>query len=288
MNIITGFTNEEHIIPEYDRDINIGFSGADSYVLNNGMKLAAEISSNNEIKIRDGLLIHQGCAASITKNTYDSIQIANGSQGMQRIDLIVARYKKNENSKVESLELLALQGTPAEANPTAPEYIIGDIQAGDVVADMPLYEVHLEGLNIVEIVPLFNVLMPMSEQQAMLTELNKKTLDVEYPLSSFSFYDHYTIADFICVKRGRMVYLNASINVKEGTAFAANSVYNLLTNYLPEELRPSKVCNIDMYGCNGSYGNTVRCSAFVDTSGHIRYSSPSVLPFFKIGAVWIV
>lgn len=120
------------------------------------------------------------------------------------------------------------------------------------------------------------------------TQLNKKTLDVEYPLSSFSFYDHYTIDDFICVKRGRMVYLNASINVKEGTTFAANSVYNLLTNYLPEELRPKKVCNIDMYGCNGSYGNTVRCSAFVDTSGRIRYSSPEVLPFFKIGAVWIV
>ncbi|MCF2555744.1 hypothetical protein [Faecalicatena contorta] len=246
MNIITGFTNEEHIIPEYDRDINIGFSGADSYVLNNGMKLAAEISSNNEIKIRDGLLIHQGCAASITKNTYDSIQIANGSQGMQRIDLIVARYKKNENSKVESLELLALQGTPAEANPTAPEYIIGDIQAGDVVADMPLYEVHLEGLNIVEIVPLFNVLMPMSEQQTMLTELNKKYI-VDFGSNENGYFQKWS--DGTLEMWGSVALTSVAITSHSGVLYNSSAI----TVNFPVEAASVDTVNPDFANTGGAF-----------------------------------
>ena len=95
MDIITGNTGTKHITPEKDRDINIGICGEESYVLQTGMKLSAEVASNNEIRIRDGVIMHQGCAAAIKKNTYDSVPIINGSQGMKRIDVIVARYEKN-------------------------------------------------------------------------------------------------------------------------------------------------------------------------------------------------
>ena len=91
MEIITGYRGKPHVTPEQDRDVNIGVVGDGSYVLQTGMQLAAEVSSNNEVKIRDGVLMHQGCTASIKKNTYDSLTIINGSQGMKRIDLIVAR-----------------------------------------------------------------------------------------------------------------------------------------------------------------------------------------------------
>ena len=103
MEIITGYVGKPHVTSEQDRDINIGIFGAESYVLQTGRQLKAEVSSNNEIKIRDGVLMHQGCAASIKKNTYDSITIANGSQGMKRIDLIVARYHKKKEEATESL-----------------------------------------------------------------------------------------------------------------------------------------------------------------------------------------
>lgn len=92
------------------------------------------------------------------------------------------------------------------------------------------------------------------------------------------------------MKAGRIVYLNASINIKSGTSFAANTIYSLLedSKYIPEEIRPQQTCNIDMWGCDGTYGKTVKCSAIIDPTGRIRYSSPSVLSYFKIGAVWIV
>lgn len=151
MDIITGYTGTKHVTAENDRDINIGIFGSGSYVLSTGAGLKAEISSNNEIKIRDGVVMHQGCAAAIKKNTYDSLTIVNGSQGMKRIDLIVARYEKQRDTNVESLTLKVLQGKAVESSPTAPAHTTGDIQAGDAIADMPLYEVVIDGLNITEV-----------------------------------------------------------------------------------------------------------------------------------------
>lgn len=156
MDIITGYVGSPHVTAEQDRDINIGIFGAESYVLRTGSQLKAEVSSNNEIKIRDGVIMHQGCAASIKKNTYDSLTIVNGSQGMKRIDLIVARYSRNQSTKVESLTLKVIQGTPVTGTPSAPGYTTGDIQAGDLVADMPLYQVVINGLNITEVKQVFN------------------------------------------------------------------------------------------------------------------------------------
>lgn len=174
MEIITGYTGKPHVTSEQDRDVNIGVVGEGSYVLQTGMQLAAEVSSNNEIKIRDGVLMHQGCTASIKKNTYDSLIIINGSQGMKRIDLIVARYEKNQDNGIESLDLKVIQGTPAESTPTVPEYTEGDIQAGDYVADMPMYQVIIDGLNITEVKKVFEVAPGIDAMKKELAELNSK------------------------------------------------------------------------------------------------------------------
>ena len=170
MDIITGYVGSPHVTAEQDRDINIGIFGNESYVLQTGSQLTAEVSSNNEIKVRDGVIMHQGCAASIKKNTYDSLTIANGSQGMKRGDLIVARYSRNPSTNVESLKLKVLQGTPSENSPTVPGYTTGDIQSGDLVADMPLYQVILNGLNITEVKKLFSVQESIAELKSNLID----------------------------------------------------------------------------------------------------------------------
>lgn len=176
MEIITGYTGKPHVTSEQDRDVNIGVVGEGSYVLQTGMQLAAEVSSNNEIKIRDGVLMHQGCTASIKKNTYDSLIIINGSQGMKRIDLIVARYEKNQDNGIESLNLKVIQGTPAESTPTVPEYTEGDIQAGDYVADMPMYQVIIDGLNIAEVKKVFEVAPGIDALKKEIAESNSNIL----------------------------------------------------------------------------------------------------------------
>lgn len=151
MNIITGYRGEPHITAQEDRDINLGVVGkstSDLYVLDVGQQLDADIVSANEIRIRDGVLVMQGCAASIDYGTYDSLTISNGSQGMERIDVIAAQYERDGDTNVESVSLVVIEGTPAASDPTAPTLTGGSIQGGDTLVQMPLYYVNLDGVSI--------------------------------------------------------------------------------------------------------------------------------------------
>ena len=170
MEIITGYTGKPHVTAEQDRDVNEGIFDTGSFVLKTGSQLAAELVSNNEIKVRDGVLVIQGCTAVIKKNTYDPVTIANGSQGMKRIDLIVARYNKNEETKIEEVMLKVIQGTPNASTAAVPTYKTGDIQSGDLVADMPLYKVTLDGLNVTSVDKMFTVIPTLPELSSKLTE----------------------------------------------------------------------------------------------------------------------
>ena len=151
MNIITGYRGEPHITAQEDRDINLGVVGnslTDVYVADVGQMLEAEIVSANEVRVRDGLLIMQGCAASIDYGAYDSLTISNGSQGMERIDVIAAQYEKDGDTNVETVSLVVVEGTPAASDPEAPSLTGGDIQGGDTLVQMPLYYVYIDGVAI--------------------------------------------------------------------------------------------------------------------------------------------
>ena len=91
---------------------------------------------------------------------------------MKRVDLIVARYSRDPSTNEESLTLKVIQGTPSENSPTVPGYTTGDIQSGDLVADMPLYQVILNGLNITEVKKLFSVQGSIAELSSNLAKTN--------------------------------------------------------------------------------------------------------------------
>lgn len=224
MDIITGYVGSPHVTAEQDRDINIGIFGAESYVLRTGSQLKAEVSSNNEIKIRDGVIMHQGCAASIKKNTYDSLTIVNGSQGMKRIDLVVARYSRNQSTKVESLTLKVIQGTPVTGTPSAPGYTPGDIQAGDLIADMPLYQVTINGLNITEVKQVFNMVDTFAE-------LNGKLEEKKYSISQ---------GGSLAIRDQRITKKNNRVSIMAGLYTTgmgnANTQYN--GGSIPAEIAP--------------------------------------------------
>lgn len=151
MNIITGYRGEPHITAQEDRDLNIGLVGNslnDVYVLDVGQKLEADIVSANEIRIRDGIMVMQGCAASIDYGAYDSLEISNGTLGMQRIDIIAAQYEKDADTSVENVSLVVVEGTPDAADPQPPALTGGDLQGGDTLIQMPLYYVNIDGVSI--------------------------------------------------------------------------------------------------------------------------------------------
>lgn len=148
MNIITGYRAEPHITAQQDRNVNMGIFGAGTHIVNIGSKMGATVVSANEITIADGLLVAEGCTAEIERGTSESLEIANGSQGMLRKDLIVARYTKASGTGVEDMQLAVITGTPAASNPALPSYNTGSIVQGDTLVDFPLYTVNLDGISI--------------------------------------------------------------------------------------------------------------------------------------------
>ena len=103
---------------------------------------------------------------------------------MKRVDLIVARYSRDQNTKEESLVLKVIQGTPKESGPAVPGYTIGDIQAGDLIADMPLYQVTLNGLNITEVKQLFATQDSIAELSSKLAKSNDSIAAINNKLIS--------------------------------------------------------------------------------------------------------
>ena len=251
MEIITGYTGKAHIFSEQDRDVNIGIVGEGSYVLQTGMQLEAEVSSNNEIKIRDGVLMHQGCTASIKKNTYDSLTIINGSQGMKRIDLIVARYERNQDNGTESISLKVIQGTPEESNPAVPSHITGDIQSGDAVADMPMYKIIIDGLNITEVQKVYS-------EAPNITELNRK-LNVSVSdivnFTPLAGQNYPNWGGCYYYKSGSRVHVHLGIQ-----GLPANQVATVFV--LPEAVHPKT--RIFSVGSSGSFPGVARTEIALD------------------------
>ena len=149
MEIITGYRGEGHVTSQQNRITNIGIFGSGTYIIGNvGSLMAASVISANEVQIADGLLIAEGCTAEIPRGTSESLAIENGSQGTKRKDLIVARYTRESGTKIESMELVVITGTPASSNPAAPSYNTGSITGGDTLVDFPLFTVNIDGITI--------------------------------------------------------------------------------------------------------------------------------------------
>ncbi|WP_462415780.1 hypothetical protein [Eubacterium ramulus] len=171
VEIITGHIGKEHVTAEAAGALHVGIIGSGKYVLTGGNQFAAEIVSNNLIKIKSGELVNQGRHMRIPVNSYEEVTIQNGAQGMHRSDLIVMRYKKDTSLQVESAELVVIKGKASSSIQTSvPSYVNGNILSGATQDDFPLYRVSLNGLTVESVTPLFNVLVPMAEMQKQMPQ----------------------------------------------------------------------------------------------------------------------
>ena len=174
MELITGVSATDHIDSQDDADFQKAITGPDNYVLNIGRKMEAELLSNNVVRVHDGSLIHQGRHVIIPEGESEEVIIEYGTQGEKRIDLIVSVYSKDTTSGIETEFLKSIKGTPSVDSPAIPSHIDGNIRAGDIYSEFPLYKVTLDGINIVSINPLYEVLTSMAELKTMTDELNRK------------------------------------------------------------------------------------------------------------------
>ena len=173
MEIITGYTGENHVTSADDASLYRGILGQSDYVLDVGNKFAATIIDNNTIRIADGDLIIQGHQARIRANDYEEVTIDNGTPGQKRNDLIVARYQKNTTTGIESITLEVVKGTPGETA-TDPDIIQEDLSTGGTQRDFALYRVTLNGLVLESVTSLFTVLPNLEAFKTHLAESAQK------------------------------------------------------------------------------------------------------------------
>lgn len=173
MEIVSGRVGRPHVTSQQFRQIIEGIVGDGSCILPSGENLEPELVSNNLLKIRSGMMCHHGNVSSVKIGTYDEVELTNGSQGMKRIDLVVNRYTRNEEDNTEKNEWIVIMGTPAESNPTVPEYTKGNLQEGDLVDDCPAFEVHFDGINITEVTKMQEIAQTNKDLINKVAELNK-------------------------------------------------------------------------------------------------------------------
>ena len=137
-----------------DGALNAATYGCGKYVFDMGNCFAAEILSNNCVRVKDGYALNQGRFMGMENGDYEDVVIGNGIKGLKRADLIVMRYSVNSDTGIETAEMMALKGE-AGADYTDPDIITGDILAGAVKDDFLLYRVKIDDINLVAVEPLF-------------------------------------------------------------------------------------------------------------------------------------
>ena len=172
MKIVSGRTGSPHVTSQQFRQMLEGILGQDSYILTSGENLKPELSSNNLLKIRSGMMCHHGCISCVEIGTYDEVTLTNGSHGMQRIDLVVNRYIRNTETEVEKCEWKVITGTAKASSPAVPTYTKGNLQEGDLVDECPVFEIHYNGINVTEVKSLLSVAGSLAELNG---KLEKKT-----------------------------------------------------------------------------------------------------------------
>lgn len=232
MNIIFGYKADPHITAQQLRDIYVGIFGNDAHVLNVGSQLAAAVISATEVQIADGVMVAQGCTASIENGVTESLVISNGTQGMFRKDLIVAQYTKNSGTGVENMGLAVKTGTPAASNPATPAYTTGSIAEGDTLVEFPLYVVNLDGISITSVERLADVVSIKGD----IDSLTERVTEVEGNIPEHIDYTW----QYTSIGIGSNLVYSATKNIAR-------------TGYTPTGIKGYRILNDDTNGKNSGW-----------------------------------
>ncbi len=150
IRLITGYAGVGHVTSADAGRFNAGVCGRGAYVMQTGDMFAYTLKSNNEIEIGSGDLVKQGRHFSIPQNSTETLLLENGLQGKARYDTIAIRYNKNPDTGVESADIHVIKGDEVikTSTPPLPACVDGDIFAGAITCDIPLYNIKITDLAI--------------------------------------------------------------------------------------------------------------------------------------------
>lgn len=161
---------EPHIYAEDDAAIFQTIFGKDG-VSTIGQQCEATVISNNKVRVADGVICVGGHFGRIPYGEYVDCEIQNGKTGVNRNDIIVAKFETTGTGGIDTFTCEVIQGT-AGSTAADPEITENDLYSGGTVREFPLYRVKLEGLSIVSVDKLFNIIPTNAELLEKVNQLN--------------------------------------------------------------------------------------------------------------------
>lgn len=189
LHLVTGYAGKSHITSADHGAFHAALFGSGDYVLSgHGDQFSAYISGTNHVRVKSGHLLMQGRHAY--SRTFTELLLTSGTVGLQRYDLIVARYTVNSTTGAEDCSLVVVTGTPS-SSPSDPavgaKNILNDVFADGDAHDFPLYRVVWNGTNMTKLVPLFDILHTpdyyLNQNQQILDDVN----DLAKSMPTFQF-----------------------------------------------------------------------------------------------------
>ena len=147
IELVTGYQGKDHVTAEQWADFNRGIFG-EAAILPVGNRMETAIQTANQITVKDGVAVFDGRQVYIAYGESENIAIQSGTQGMQRRDIVVLEYKRNEESGVESVQFKVINGIPAASGAKDPSVQDMDIRTGVTVSQKPFCRVRLNGTAI--------------------------------------------------------------------------------------------------------------------------------------------
>lgn len=151
MNLVTGAQGKEHITSADDGSLYASMYGTGQYVMHG---FTHSLVNSNLIRIAEGDALINGRHCRINHGYVADLQLASGSNGLNRIDLVVITYQKNTESD-EKATLDVLTGKATSGTAKAPSYEAGNVLNGDTVVQFPLYRINYTGINMPIVTQLF-------------------------------------------------------------------------------------------------------------------------------------
>lgn len=179
LNIVTGHTGEAHVSAVDARNYNYGTMFIGDCVLPVNERFGVDIIDATNLNVNSGDGVYQGTHFRINSGEVVSLSLAGGISGYNRNDLIVAQYSKDD-SGIDSMSLVVMQGAYTEADAEDPSYVTGDVRNGEAsLSQFPLWRIPIIGLEPQEPEQLFKV-ASVSELVNTLTADSTTPTDSDY------------------------------------------------------------------------------------------------------------
>jgi hypothetical protein len=144
VELVTGVGRSDHVDSADVRAFNATVLGGGRYILKG---CECTVVNSNTVRIEDGEMMLDG--AHVRVKGGEEVELQSGSIGLNRSDLIVVRYQRDDEGYEDS-PITVIVGTPVEGSASDPSYVDGSILDDDVQVDIPIYRIPIAEMTVGE------------------------------------------------------------------------------------------------------------------------------------------